>query len=296
MTRSKFIVVEHDAKKARLHFDLRFKMPKSKNWASYAVRKGVPLKPGQKVLAVRTHDHTESEALFIGTIKSGYGAGKLKRWDGGDCIIHKYSPSHIAIEFKGRKVKGLYHLINTGVMNKKEYKKQQYILFKGKIVTEWYGMVSRVPPDPTEEVEQSADWQSGPKLPWSKRKDSIGEMFDSKNWNPSPPPPEQNTVGRYSDRIGLFSQIFSQDLEIDDEQADAQQTEPLKWAVGRSKIGESFGSLSPGLVGKAPPSDTQDIESDNEAEDRKLIEPLPWSITKKIMMIRSKEEEYDHDD
>lgn len=284
MTRSKFIVVEHDAKKARLHWDLRFKMPNSKIWASFAVRKGVPLKPGLKVLAVRTHDHTEKEALFLGVIDDGYGAGKLKKWDDGQCVIHKYSPSHIAIEFKGRKVKGLYHLINTGVMNKKEYKKQQYILFKGKIVTEWYGMVSRVPPDPTEEVEQSADWQSSKKLPWSKRKHSIDESL-------APP-----TVGRYSDRIGLFSQIFSQDLEIDDEQADAQQTEPLKWAVGRSKIGESFGSLSPGLVGKAPPSDTQDIESDNEAEDRKLIEPLPWSITKKIMMIRSKEEEYDHDD
>ena len=65
---------------------------------------------------------------------------------------------------------------------------------------------------------------------------------------------------------------------------------------GGEQVEESFGSLSPGLVGKAPPSDTQDVESDNEAEDRKLIDPLPWSICKKIMMIRSKEEEYDHDD
>ena len=235
MTRSKFIVVEHDAKKARLHFDLRFKMPNSKIWASYAVRKGVPLKPGQKVLAVRTHDHTESEALFIGTIKTGYGAGKLKKWDDGQCIIHKYSPSHIAIEFKGRKVKGMYHMVSTGVIDR-NYKKQTYILFKGKVLTEWSGMISRIPPIVEVEVDES---EVGPKLAWSKRKVNV---------------------------------------------------------KAEKQIEESFGSLSPGLVGKAPPSDTQDVESDNEAEDRKLIDPLPWSICKKIMMIRSKEEEYDHDD
>jgi len=123
MTRSKFIVVEHNAKRARLHWDLRFRMPRSKNWASFAIRKGVPLKPGPKVLAVRTHDHTEKEALFLGTIESGYGAGTLKKWDSGDCIIHKYSPSHIAVEFKGRKVKGLYHLINVGIKDR-NYKRQ----------------------------------------------------------------------------------------------------------------------------------------------------------------------------
>jgi len=130
MTKSKFVVVKHDAKRARLHYDLRFIMPKSKIWASFAVRKGVPTQPGVKVLAVRTHDHTEKEALMFGTIKQGYGAGRLQKWDDGDCIIHKYSPGHISIEFKGRKVKGLYHMVSTGVMNKKEFKKKSYMLFK----------------------------------------------------------------------------------------------------------------------------------------------------------------------
>ncbi len=133
---SRFIIVKHDAKKARLHYDLRFKMPKSKNWMSFAVRKGVPTKPGEKVLAVRTHDHDEKEALFLGIIKDGYGAGKLAKWDDGKCILHKFSPSHIIIEFKGKKYKGIYHLINTGVFNKKEYKKQHYLLFKGSVVKE----------------------------------------------------------------------------------------------------------------------------------------------------------------
>jgi len=135
-TNSRFIIVKHDAKKARLHYDLRFKMPKSKNWMSFAVRKGVPTEPGKKVLAVRTHDHDEKEALFLGIIKDGYGAGKLSKWDDGACVIHKFSPSHVILELKGRKAKGIYHLINTGVFNKKDYKKQQYLLFKGSVVKE----------------------------------------------------------------------------------------------------------------------------------------------------------------
>ena len=188
MTRSKFIIVEHHAKKARLHWDLRFRMPNSKNWASFAVRKGVPTEPGKKVLAIRTHEHSEKEALYIGTIKDGYGAGVLKKWDSGDCIIQKYGRGHIVIEFKGRKVKGLYHLISTGLMNKKEYKKQQYLLFKGKttikealykddrfdpksqkggMASQAVGMISRVPPNDTEEVEGDYNTQQKKKLPWA---------------------------------------------------------------------------------------------------------------------------------
>ena len=168
MTRSKFIIVEHDAKKARLHWDLRFKMPKSSKWASYAVRKGIPTVPGKKVLAVRTHDHSRAEALFIGTIKDGYGAGKLKKWDDGICLIHKYSPSHIAIELKGRKVKGMYHLISTGVVDK-NYKRQTYFLFRVKIISEIMGMISRIPSSGmTGDVEESQDELTSPNLPWDK--------------------------------------------------------------------------------------------------------------------------------
>jgi len=132
-TKSKFVIMEHDAKRARLHYDLRFIMPNSNIWASFAVRKGVPTQPGTKVLAVRTHDHTPEEALFVGVIDDGYGAGRLKKWDEGNCEIEKFSPSHIIVRFFGRKVKGLYHMISIGVIKKKDYKKQQYMLFKSKM-------------------------------------------------------------------------------------------------------------------------------------------------------------------
>ncbi|MGD2073059.1 MAG: DNA polymerase ligase N-terminal domain-containing protein [Candidatus Thorarchaeota archaeon] len=129
---SRFVIMHHKAQKAGDHYDLRFKIPNSSLWASFAVRKGVPTKSGQKVLAVRTNDHSQKEALFTGKIKTGeYGAGTLKKWDGGSCIIHKYKISNITIEFKGSKIKGIYHLINTGVINR-DYKKKTYMLFKGR--------------------------------------------------------------------------------------------------------------------------------------------------------------------
>lgn len=131
--KSKFVITEHSAKKSRLHWDLRFKKPNSETWSSFACRKEIPLEPGVRILAVRTHDHSEKQALMTGTIKTGYGAGTLKDWDKGDCILEKYSSAHIAINFKGKKLKGIYHLINVALSGGKKYKAQNYMLFKGKL-------------------------------------------------------------------------------------------------------------------------------------------------------------------
>lgn len=133
MTNSKFIVIEHSAKRAGKHYDIRFQIPKLNMWASFACRKEIPIKPGVKILAVRTHDHSQKEALFTGKIESGYGAGTLKKWDGGSCDIIKYSTSHISIDFKGSKLKGIYHFVNTGVIDKKSKGGKSYILFKGRV-------------------------------------------------------------------------------------------------------------------------------------------------------------------
>jgi len=134
MTTSKFIVIDHDAKKAKKHQDLRFRIPNSNNWASFAIRKGVPLKSGERVLAIRTHDHSEKEALFVGKIESGYGAGTLKKFDIGSCEIEQYTNAHIVIDFFGKKIKGRYHFINVAVTRRKtaDYKEQHYMLFKSK--------------------------------------------------------------------------------------------------------------------------------------------------------------------
>ena len=131
--KSKFVIMDHEAKRARYHQDLRFKKPDGNLWDSFAVRKGVPTQYGIKVLAIHTHDHTEKDALFTGVIDDGYGAGKLDLFDKGDCIIEKYTNSHIVLNFKGRKIKGRYHLVSTVVMKNKSGKIREYFLFKGKV-------------------------------------------------------------------------------------------------------------------------------------------------------------------
>lgn len=125
--------MEHDAKRAGKHFDFRFKMPGSSKWMSFAVRKGIPEEKGKKVLAVRTTDHSRKEALLTGYIKDGYGAGKLTKWDGGSCTIEKYKPGKIiSLTCQGKKMKGLYHLVSTKVIEKGGPNKEEYLLFKGK--------------------------------------------------------------------------------------------------------------------------------------------------------------------
>ncbi len=132
--KSKFAIMQHLAIKAGKHWDIRFRKPNSNIWDSFALRKEPPSIIGQKVLAVRTHDHTEKEALFIGKIESGYGKGELLQYDEGDCNILKYSPSHIVINFKGKKINGIFHFINTGIINRKgnKYSNQNYLFFKGR--------------------------------------------------------------------------------------------------------------------------------------------------------------------
>jgi len=176
MTRSQFVIMEHKAKRAGLHFDLRFRMPNSNMWASFAVPKGVPTEPGKKALAIRTKDHTRRGALITGNIEDGYGAGYLKLWDSGPCVIQIYTTFHIAIEFNGKKIAGLYHLISTARAGDKNKKQQSYFLFKGKIVTEGTGMISRIPSGGiAEDTEEGVDELTGSDLPWDLTPRIVGK-------------------------------------------------------------------------------------------------------------------------
>ncbi len=133
---SKFIIVKHKAKKRGDHFDIRFKMPNSKNWASFATGQKVtdiPTKPGEKINIVRTHDHSEKEALYLGTIEDGqYGAGELIEYDSGRCDVLKFTNTHMIVDFKGRKIKGKYHFINALLFSKDKRNKRIFVFFKSK--------------------------------------------------------------------------------------------------------------------------------------------------------------------
>ncbi len=128
MTKSEFVIVKHEAKRAGLHYDFRFRMPRSQMWASFAVPKSVPTDTGTKALAIRTTDHTKKDALLTGVLSSGYGAGKFTMHDRGSCEILKYTDKHISIKLNGSKFKGTYHLFRTPTVSKQK----EYFLFKGR--------------------------------------------------------------------------------------------------------------------------------------------------------------------
>ena len=133
MTKSKFFISLHHAKRAGKHHDIRFKMPDSKNWMSFACRKDIPVKQGEKRMIYRTNDHSEKEALMVGYIEDGYGAGLLEEWDSGKCDILVFEQSkHIVIKFYGKKIKGIYHFLRYQYKGQAAKKNQSYIFFKAK--------------------------------------------------------------------------------------------------------------------------------------------------------------------
>lgn len=132
---SKFVIHFHDAIRRGKHYDLRFQIPNSKNWASFVFNEFPSDEPGKRIYVPRSNDHSTEEALMVGKIPEGqYGAGILTVADKGECEILKYTNAHIVINFHGKKLKGIYHFVNTGVFGKKRnYSKKIYSFFKAKI-------------------------------------------------------------------------------------------------------------------------------------------------------------------
>jgi len=104
----RFVVHEHFA--THHHFDLR--LENHGVLRSWAVPKQIPLKPGEKFLAVRVEDHPLEYINFQGIISQGeYGAGRVKIWDTGEYALRHSSPTKILLEFDGEKMKGNYALL-----------------------------------------------------------------------------------------------------------------------------------------------------------------------------------------
>lgn len=123
---NKFLIHEHYAKKAGLHYDLR--LGYDNTLKSFACRKISDLISGKvkKILLIQQPDHDPSWFDFEGEIEDGYGAGKVVIWDKGTFKIVQWKDKSITLIFSGSKLIGEYTLI-------KYLKPNQWLMFKSNI-------------------------------------------------------------------------------------------------------------------------------------------------------------------
>jgi DNA ligase D-like protein (predicted 3'-phosphoesterase) len=115
----RFVVQKHDAR--TLHYD--FRLEADGVLKSWAVPKGPPTDPAEKVLATPTEDHPLAYEDFEGVIPAGeYGAGAVVVWDTGTYsnitedhgepvpMAEAIRRGHVAVRLEGRKLHGDYAL------------------------------------------------------------------------------------------------------------------------------------------------------------------------------------------
>jgi bifunctional non-homologous end joining protein LigD len=104
-----FVVQRHDAR--RLHFD--FRIERGGALQSWAVPKGIPLRRGQRHLAVHVEDHPLDYATFEGQIPAGeYGAGSVEIWDRGHYeLVEEKRDGGLTVRLRGERLNGLWTLV-----------------------------------------------------------------------------------------------------------------------------------------------------------------------------------------
>ena len=107
--RLRFVVQRHVAR--RLHYD--FRLERHGALASWAVPKGVPLRRGERHLAVHVEDHPLEYAEFEGTIPAGeYGAGTVEIWDRGRYeLVEEKRDGGLTVRLHGDRLDGVWTLV-----------------------------------------------------------------------------------------------------------------------------------------------------------------------------------------
>lgn len=120
----KFLIHEHRALKAGLHWDLR--LGHDGVLKSFASKKIPDLIDDRtkKIIVFQQPDHDSEWFDFTGEISDGYGAGKVSVWDKGEFDEIKWTMKLITLNFKGKKIKGNYSFVL--------YKENEWLMFKSK--------------------------------------------------------------------------------------------------------------------------------------------------------------------
>jgi bifunctional non-homologous end joining protein LigD len=104
-----FVVQRHAAR--RLHYD--FRLERNGALASWAVPKGIPLRKGERHLAVHVEDHPLEYGSFEGTIPAGqYGAGTVEIWDRGwYALLEEKKNGGLTVRLHGERLDGVWTLV-----------------------------------------------------------------------------------------------------------------------------------------------------------------------------------------
>jgi bifunctional non-homologous end joining protein LigD len=104
-----FVVQRHSAR--ALHYD--FRLERDGVLLSWALPRGVPLRAGERSLAVHVEDHPLDYADFEGDIPAGqYGGGSVDVWDRGTYELQRErSDGTLTVILHGRKLKGEWALV-----------------------------------------------------------------------------------------------------------------------------------------------------------------------------------------
>jgi bifunctional non-homologous end joining protein LigD len=107
--RPRFVIQRHAAR--RLHYD--FRLERNGALASWAVPKGIPLRRGERHLAVHVEDHPLDYADFEGVIPAGeYGAGTVEIWDRGTYeLLEEKRNGGLTVRLSGERLDGVWTLV-----------------------------------------------------------------------------------------------------------------------------------------------------------------------------------------
>jgi bifunctional non-homologous end joining protein LigD len=105
----RFVIQRHAAR--RLHYD--FRLERGGALASWAVPKGVPLRKGERHLAVHVEDHPLEYGDFEGVIPAGeYGAGTVEIWDRGTYdLLEEKRNGGLTVRLHGERLDGVWTLV-----------------------------------------------------------------------------------------------------------------------------------------------------------------------------------------
>lgn len=125
-----FVVQKHESRHP--HFDFRLEMKGVlKSWA---VPKGLPVRAGDKRLAVEVEDHPLKYARFQGVIPPGnYGAGTVSIWDSGtyeavdEDPLTAWQAGKLRVRLNGERFHGEWTLVKTALGSAE---KHDWLIFK----------------------------------------------------------------------------------------------------------------------------------------------------------------------